>query len=83
MKNYEDMPFRGKISVNAWSLEHYGVSDWSRESSRRYWRRYHNHYNPHENWWKDDTIIGLAYSHLKWVVVPSRGHKRKTWKDFY
>ena len=47
MKNYEDMPFRGKISVNAWSLEHYGVSDWSRESSRRYWRRYHNHYNPH------------------------------------
>ena len=82
-EKYDAMPLRGKISVNAWSLQTYKASDWSAERSRRYKRKHHRHYDHMSDWWTDYTI-GLAYKHVRnwWVSSPSKGYKRKTWKDY-
>lgn len=78
---YDAMPLRGKTTFYGW-LRHHNRKGWW-DDSRRYRRKYHRHYDPHKDWWKDDTI-GVAYRHLPkwWVNEPSKGYKRKTWRDF-
>jgi hypothetical protein len=75
--NYEDMPLRGKISPKAWEFENTGRWEYG-ETTRRYKRKLHRHYNPYKDWW-----VGCL--HNKWRYngpSPSKGHKRKTWKDY-
>jgi hypothetical protein len=82
-EKYNAMPLRGKISPTAAVLKAYGCLCWGFDFTRRDARKYHRHYDPHKDWWHDDTI-GVAYKHLPkwWVNEPSKGYKRKTWKDY-
>lgn len=78
-EKYDAMPLRGKVSVAAINYRH---DPWL-EDNRRYWRKYHRHYDHTKDWWKDDTI-GIAYRHIPkwWQNHPSKGYKRKTWRDY-
>jgi hypothetical protein len=77
-EKYDSLPLRGKTTFYGW-LRHHNRKGWMDES-RRYGRKYHRHENvAQQYWWKSD-IIGLNY---RWSFTPSKGYKRKTWKDYY
>ena len=72
---YEDLPLRGKISINAWALEN-NECTWG-ETSRRHKRKLCRHQND-LGWWKSD-VIGLNWKYTSYVT---KGRKPKTWKDY-
>lgn len=75
-EKYNDMPLRGKSTFYGW-LQRHNRKGWFDES-RKSARKYHNHYDLYKDWWKED--INVAWS---WKgVSPSKGHKRKTWRDY-
>lgn len=80
---YDAMPLRGKIGVNAYSLDHYGQSDWCVEQSRRCGRKLHRHYDLYKDWnpWGEGCM--WAYHRRPYLGnSPNKGHRRKTWRDY-
>ncbi|RZK45065.1 MAG: hypothetical protein EOO61_01460 [Hymenobacter sp.] len=76
-EKYDSMPLRGKTTFYGW-LRHHNRKGWMDES-RRYGRKHHRHYDLYKDWWSKPI-----YSKWEWRgVSPSKGHKRKTWKDYY
>lgn len=79
-EKYDSMPLRGKISIDDAMRREWGETTWAYDYSRRAGRKHHRHYDPWTAYFAVE-IIG-AYDYV-WSNPPSKGHKRKTWKDFY